>query len=143
MEELMAAQEKALQVQPREQMIDVGHRLGHSVVIGILGLECEFLKTVRQDGGKAVSIAADASIRPDSPQSGVSVPDQAQADITIDIAVGRALLRRAIDSSYKVVVHERGADTELTLFQSQYAMVVPGRLPKSGERHRMLPRSPA
>src|ERR1039458_5025468 len=40
---LVSPQEETLQLQRRERMIEPGEPLRHSVVIGVLGLECELL----------------------------------------------------------------------------------------------------
>src|SRR5437667_5857703 len=116
-------------------MIDTGHGLRHSVVICIFGFESKFLICTRPGGTKASAVSTDTTIGSDSPQSGAAIFDQPQSDV---IPIGRALLRSAINHPHEIIVHKRGAYSELALFQCQDTLVIPRRLPESSECHRML-----
>src|ERR1700691_5418906 len=85
-------------------------------------------------GSQGSSIAADAAIRPNASQSRTPLFDQSQPNVSIR----GAFFRGTINCTHELVVHEWGPDCQLALLKCQDSVVVPRRLPKSSECHRML-----
>src|SRR5437899_4000400 len=95
---LVPTQKKTLRAERRKHVVHSSEPLRHAVVVRILGLEGELV-----DGSfeRAHNTAlTDTSIGSDLPHAGISVGDQAQADVTI----GERSPRRAVGRSDKLVV---------------------------------------
>ena len=69
-------------MKPRKEMVDLGHPLGHAVVVLVFRLERDLEKHPNKNSGKA-TWASQAAVAPDLNESGVPVGDQPQAIIIV------------------------------------------------------------
>ena len=101
---LVPAEEEALEVQRREEMIDPGHPLGHAVVVGVFRLMVNSRNFANGCPARRPSVPAEAEVGPDLPKSRTAVANQPQSKV---IVFSRGRFRRAEDRSHKVVVEIR------------------------------------
>ncbi len=113
MVELVPTKEKSLEMQRREEMIDLSHPLWHSVVVGVFGLEEKFKEPSVNARKQALRSSIEAAIGPNHAKRRVPVGDQSQANVVV--CEGR--LRCAEDGPNEIVVQIRGSQRELSLLK--------------------------
>src|SRR5689334_6103347 len=77
----MPSEEKPFEVQGRQQMIDTGHPLGHSVVVGVLGFEGEFVQLMAELREQARAVEAYASIGGNTGKLRLTFGNQPHTDV--------------------------------------------------------------
>jgi hypothetical protein len=80
---LVPAEEKALEMERRHKMIDLGRPLRHPVVIGVFGLKREIVVTAKHGAGKLFAAACESHVCPYVPQGQIPVTDQPNAEVII------------------------------------------------------------
>ena len=105
----MPTQETSLRMQRREEVIDPGNPLRHSVVVGVFGLEEKFEKPSVSAGKQTLRGSIKAAIRPNPPECRVPIGDQPQAGVTIR----QSRVRSPKDDPHEVIIEKRRANAEL------------------------------
>ncbi len=109
MTELMPAEEKPLEAEGRKEMIYPGYPLGHTVVVSVFRFKSELEESSVDRRWQMSVCSGQAPIRPDPPESCVSVGDQSQADL---VARERRL-RRTENRPDEIVIKKRGPQGKL------------------------------
>src|SRR2546425_6606412 len=100
---LVPAQEKTLQLERSQKMIDSGHPLGHPVVVGVIRLKGKSLVMPKNSAQESFASAGEAHVGPYLPQARTAIANQACAEIII---LGHGF-RRAEGRPYHVIVEVR------------------------------------
>src|SRR5258708_616285 len=109
-------------------MVDLRHPLGHPHVIRILGFKEELEEPMCEHAVEA----AGASIGSDFSQSRVSILDELSPYFLV--RSDSILPRGSVNRLDNRIIEIRSSNPYLSLFQSEDAVVMPGRLPKRHER---------
>src|ERR1700730_5666924 len=73
---LVPAQEKALQVERSQKMIDSGHPLGHAVVVSVIRLKGKSMVLAKNSAQGLFASATEAHVGPNLPQGHIPVANQ-------------------------------------------------------------------
>src|SRR5208283_2745040 len=106
---LVPAEEKALEMERRQKMIDLGGPLGHPVVVGVFSFKRESVVTAKNGAGKLLAAASESHVCPYLPQCQIAVTDQPNAEVVI---LGHRL-RCAEGDSNHIVIQEGPPHGEL------------------------------
>src|ERR1700674_2900683 len=81
--ELVPAKKEPVELERREQMINAGQPLGHTVVVGVFCFECELEEPLRDRRGNTSLVSAQATISPDPVENCIPIGDQPATNLIV------------------------------------------------------------
>src|SRR5205807_3679789 len=103
MEDLVPAEKQSFKLQPGSGVVQLGHPLRHSHVVGILGLKLKFQNTSVGQSGKRGLLARHSAVSRNAKQFEIAISNQPKRIVV----TGKSRLRSLEYGSNQIVIEKR------------------------------------